>query len=351
MSPATNRIVLASNGAYPRNGDSSEEQILRKALQGFEHGERTAVDVEDAENVVTRFLISEQARAGVELLTDGHVRWADPIFHLAAQWDGIVRGDERTLPGTQINYRVPRIVAKPAKKPDGPRSRAHEYRFARNALGLLPTSSVQAGRLSIKPVLIGPYTLARLSESDLKEFSSVESRAEAFAETLAAEIAALASSGATLIQVDEPAILSHPADWPIFRHSFARLAGARDAASHGTRRIQLALHVYGGEQTPHLDKFMQLAADILGLDFTCDAALLGAISGAGRDRVLSAGIICASTATRDDALVLRRNLEALLRANADSLRYVGAGSGLAGITRPVAFEKLATLRQILDQVT
>ncbi len=349
MNPATSRVILASNGSYPRNGGSSEEHILEKTLEGFQRGERTDVDVLDAENVVTRFLISEQARAGVELLTDAGARWADPVSHIARKFDGVALGEPRTLPGTEIPYRVPKIVAKIAKRLDGPRSLAEEYRFARNALGLLPTLPGRGGRLSIKPVLLGPYTLARFSESELPAYATVEARAEAFAEVLGQEIGALAAAGAALIQVDEPAILADPGDWPILRHTFARLAGARDAASQGTRRIQLALHVYGGDQSGALDRLMQLPADLLGLDLTQDAKLLDGACDAAASRAICAGLVCSRAGSLEDSATIRMQMEKLT-SRANHPLYVGPSCGMERLPRELAFQKLQLLREVRDEL-
>ena len=103
---AASRILLAHAGAYPRNGDSSEEQILRKTSEAFARGERTIADLLDAENVVTRLLIHEQVRAGVELLTDGCARWADPIAHVAGKYSGITLGRTRKLPWSDADRQL-----------------------------------------------------------------------------------------------------------------------------------------------------------------------------------------------------------------------------------------------------
>jgi 5-methyltetrahydropteroyltriglutamate--homocysteine methyltransferase len=341
VSPAPSSAILTSNGAYPRSGNSSEEQILRQTLEAVARGERTAIDVLDAENVVTRFLINEQAHAGVELLTDGQARWADPLSHTATKFEGVVPGGWQKLPGAGLPYRVPLIVGRIAKRPEGPGSLAEEYRFARNSLGLLPTSAGQAGRLSIKPVLVGPYTLARLAESAVAEFSRVEARAEAFAEVLAMEISALAAAGAGIIQLDEPAILTHPEDGAVFRLAFARLAGARDAASQGSRKIQLALHVYGGSANRLLEQLLQVPADMLGLDCTGDEDLPVTIKG----RPICAGVVCGWSETIEEVEVIKRRLERM--ATKAEVSHAGPNTGMGTLLPETAFAKIRNVAAAL----
>lgn len=349
MNPPASRVILTCNGGYPRNGDSSEEQILRKTLEAFAHGERTIADLVDAENVVTRFLVSEQVRAGVELLTDACARWADPISHFAGKFEGVAFGEARPLPGTQITFKVPRIVAKPKRRPK--RTLTEEYRFACNALGLVPTANDRAGRLSVKPVLTGPYTLARFSESGLPEYEAVEARAEAFAELLALEVAQLALAGATILQVNEPAILEHPEDWEILRRTFSRIAGARDGVAHGKHRLKLALHVHGdGQQVPLLEKMLRLPADILGLDFTTEPGLIDAVAANCSGRSICAGFVSSDPAKQEDETQVRGDLEKLL-AKVQAPAYVGPTVGLETLSRDAAFAKLAMLSRVLKTLS
>ena len=111
-----------------------------------------------------------------------------------------------------------------------------EYSFARNALGHLPTPPSKAGKLAIKPVLTGPYTLAKFSVSGSTENggsgtpATLEARAIAYGEILAPEIEALSQCGAEMIQIDEPAILRNPGEWSIIR---ARTGAAAARARQG----------------------------------------------------------------------------------------------------------------------
>ncbi len=342
MNASPSRVMIASNGAYPRSGNSPEEQLLRKTREAFHRGERTIADLLDAENVLTKFLISEQVRAGVDCLTDGCARWADPISHIAAKYEGITPGPKRTLPGTKQVYRVPQIVGKLGRKAEHTLSLAEEYRFARNALGLLPTSPERAGRLSLKPFLVGPYTLARYSESELPGFGSVEARAEAFAELLSHEIAPLAAAGAAVIHMDEHAIVAHQGDWEILKRVFHHLATVREAAAKSARRVQLALHVYGGPQTPLLEKLLKLPAEVLGLDFVSDPSLRAAVAGGAGSVSVSAGLVSGREPELEDAAAVRRLLDQL-QSGGKPLAAIGPAGGMESLPPDAAFAKLRLL--------
>src|ERR1700677_3751519 len=232
MSSGPAHIRLSSTGSYPRVSDNPESQLLERTAISFGRGERTSADLLDAQNTVTRRAISDQVKAGLEIITDGQIRWNDPISHLAAKLDNISLQDSLIFFDTQKLFRQPVFSGKPARR--GPMV-VDEYSFARNALGHLPTPPGKAGKLAIKPVLMGPYTLAKLSASESQgkngsrdHSAGLEERVHAYAEILALEIEALAQSGAHLIQLDEPAILKHPEDWAIFEQAILRLADSRD---------------------------------------------------------------------------------------------------------------------------
>jgi methionine synthase II (cobalamin-independent) len=83
-------------------------------------------------------------------------------------------------------------------------------------------------------------------------------RALAYAEALAIEIIALTEIGASLIQIDEPAIIKYPDDWKIFEKAFAKLAAARDKSAKEGRRLELALYVYFHDPAPLYEKLIAL---------------------------------------------------------------------------------------------
>src|SRR6202046_632041 len=231
MSSGPAHIRISSTGSYPRVSDNPESQLLERTAISFGRGERTSADLLDAQNSVPRRAISEQVRAGLEIITDGQIRWNDPISHLAAKLDNVTLQESLPFFDTQKSFRQPLCCGKPVRRNA---MVVDEYSFARNALGHLPTPPGKAGKLSIKPVLTGPYTLAKFSlgeqhgNGSSRPFAAIEERAQAYSEILATEIGTLAQLGAELIQVDEPAAIKYATDWPIFEAALAPLIKARD---------------------------------------------------------------------------------------------------------------------------
>jgi 5-methyltetrahydropteroyltriglutamate--homocysteine methyltransferase len=351
MSAPAPGLYLSSTGSYPRIGDTPELRVLRKTIAALDRGERTTADLLDAEHEMTRRAIGDQMKAGLDVVTDGLIRWYDPISHLAGKLGNVkIRGLLRFF-DTNCYFRQPVLTGKPLRRGQ---LVVNEYSFARNALGHLPTPKGKAGKLSIKPVLTGPYTLAKFSLSEHAgnggpdSFASLETRARAFAEALAAEIVALAEYGAELIQVDEPAAIRFPDDWTIFENSLAPLIQARDKVRVGGRNVEIALYFYFHDCTPLYEKLVRLPADVIGIDCTYNPKLAGMIASAGSPKPLGLGLVDARNTRLEEPDVIARQIERMLSKIDGGRAYLGPSSGLEYLPRDRAFAKLALLGKVRE---
>ncbi len=336
-------LILASTGSYPRIGDSPELQILRRTIAAVDRGERTAADLAEAEAEMTRRAIEDQVRAGLEVITDGQIRWYDPISHLAGKLAGVqIKGLLRFF-DTNFYFRQPVLTAKPERK--GPML-VDEFTFASNALSSMPTPAGKAGQLTPKPVLTGPYTLARFSLAANSGMNSLEARAAAYAQALAAEVRALAEAGAQLVQVDDPAIIKYPQDWPIFVNALEPLVKAgRDASASG-HRVQLALYLYFHDCAPLYEKLACLPVDVLGIDFTYNPKLVDVVAAAGSPIPLGLGLVDGRNTKLEEPGIVARQIEKLLPKITGGRAYLGTSCGLEYLPRDRAYAKLALLDRI-----
>jgi 5-methyltetrahydropteroyltriglutamate--homocysteine methyltransferase len=348
MIAAASGLSLSSTGSYPRVGDTPELQLLRRTIAGLDRGERTTADVLDAEHDMTRRAIADQVKAGLDVITDGQIRWYDPISHLAAKLDNIqIKGLLRFF-DTNFYFRQPVVTGTPVRRST---FIVNEFSFARNALGHLPTPEEKAGKLSVKPVLTGPYTLAKSSLTEPSgngapdPLASLEARELAYAEALAAEIAALAETGAELIQLDEPAIIKYPQDWAVFEKSLAPIVRARDAAVKSGRKLRLALYVYFHDCAPLYEKLVALPVDVLGLDFSYNPKLADVIASAGSPKPLGLGLVDGRNTRLENPAEVARRLERLL-PKIKGGAYLGTSSGLEYLPRDRAYSKLELLAKI-----
>jgi 5-methyltetrahydropteroyltriglutamate--homocysteine methyltransferase len=183
-------------GAYPQTPLPGEPFRLRAAHRQLERDEIDEAGFRAVQDELIRELIAEQVDAGLGLVTDGQVRWEDPQTAVARGLEGFeITGLLRYF-DTNTYYRQPRAVAEPRWR--GP-ILVDDWRYADRAARELAAERGDEP-VPVKACLVGPYTLARLSEA--AEIDR-ERLTEALAEALNQEIRALVDAGAPLVQVDE----------------------------------------------------------------------------------------------------------------------------------------------------
>jgi methionine synthase II (cobalamin-independent) len=163
------------------------------------------------DDALVREILAEQVEAGLGLLSDGALRWPDPIGRTGRE---LLVGDA-TRPHRVRPLTVEAWVA------------------TRDAAGDLP----------VKQIVAGPYTLGRRFATDA---TTRRDLALAFADELAVELADLAAAGCPFIQVDEPdavTIGSDQAERELFVEAQRRLLAAAGPAGG---RPHLSLAILGG---------------------------------------------------------------------------------------------------------
>jgi 5-methyltetrahydropteroyltriglutamate--homocysteine methyltransferase len=318
-------LALCNHSSYPRIGDDPEHQLLRRTLAQHDKGEKTEEAVRAAQDRMTELALAEQTEAGLDLVTDGQIRWADPISHLAGKLSGVrVNGLVRFF-DTNFYFRQPVAQGRPERREP---LLLEEFKFAQ-----------EKSARPVKAVLTGPYTLARFSVGENGGSGSFEKMLEGYTAALAAEIAALAAAGATVIQIEEPALLKYPEDFPRFEQCLSALAMSKDSS-------QLALAIYFGDPAALYDQLQTLPVDILGLDFTYSPGLVDRVISSGTARILMLGLVDGRNTRLEDPAATTRQLEKLARGAGLNRAYLSPSCGLEYLPRDRARQKLKQLAVI-----
>ena len=318
------RLIVTNTGSYPRIGSSPETQRHRQAFARRERGEIDEAGWRAVEDEVTRDVVAEQLAAGVELPTDGQVRWYDPISHVGRALTNVTINGLLRYFDTNFYFRQP-VVAGPIRR-RGPIV-AGEFVAARAA----------ARPHELKAVLPGPYTLAWGSIL-AGGYPTRAALARAYAEVLAEEVGDLARAGATLIQLDEPALLQHPEDAGLVQECFTALAAARGGA-------RLGCYTYFGDALPLYDVLQALPVDVVGLDFTYGPKLAARVREAGSERELGLGVIDGRNTKLETAETVYPLLDHVLPGLGDRV-YLNPSCGLEFLPRERARAKLERLARL-----
>lgn len=318
------KLLLANHSSYPRIGDTAELQQLRRTHSAWERQQASDAELIAAEESLVRAALAEQVEAGLDLVTDGQIRWYDPISHLASKLDGIeIKGLLRFF-DTNFYFRQP-VAKGEIQRRNG--LLVPEFEFARSA-----------SAKPVKPVLTGPYTLARHSIAEHAPYQQLEPLVRAYGQALAPELEALAAAGAEVIQIDEPAILKRPADFPVLERAMLLLSKRKG-------RAKLLLSVYFGDPQPLFERLQRLPVDILGLDFTYNPKMVERLVSVGSQKALALGLVDARNTRMEDPAEVAHQVERILLRTKGDACYLNPSAGLEYLPRDRAQAKLKLLAQ------
>ena len=308
-------------GSYPKIPNRPRPARLRNAINKLDRGAITQAELDTVADEVTIEALEEQAAAGLDLVTDGQIRWEDEQTYFARELAGIsINGLIRWF-DTNMYYRHPVVEGAVSwQKPVTVR----DYSFA-----------AEHSAKPVKPVLTGPYTLARLSVD--KHYHDNESLALALAEALNQEAKALEQAGATLIQFNEPAILKQKDDFASFAAICKRLVDGLTA--------ETSLYLYFGDAEGIYPQLLELPFDLIGLDFVMGPANEALLRSAPFTKKLGLGIVDARNTRLESPEQIAERIRSLSDGVDPENVHVSPSAGLEFLPREVAQEKLRLLAE------
>ena len=302
-------------GAYPKISD--EHQDLRRALHRHDRGELDADGLAAVLDESTRWAIGELDWAGLDVINDGQVRWDDLLAPFARAWNGCERGPLERFYDNNTYFRQPVITAPITTEG---RTLVRDFEFARGV-----------ARGQLKAAVCGPLTFATLAED--RHYKSLEERTLAVADAIAAEIRGLGAAGATLVDVEEPALVSHPEHFALARAAIERLAVAG---------VPLALQTYFFPADKLLDALAAFPVAQVGIDVRSrDTKALERLNALRQTVVL--GIVDARNTRVETESELVALIESALRQLPADYLWLAPTTGLEYLPHDVAVQKLKAL--------
>lgn len=315
-------VYAISSGAYPRIGKNSAGHELRKIISM--HLKRCAAreEVSALEDRVACEVLAEQKNMGLDIITDGLIRWYCPISHIAGRMHGVSEGALHHFLDT--NFHVKKAVV--SELPDWKVPLvADELRFA-----------ARQTACPLKAVLTGPATFLRYMVNE-----SHHTRQEiglAYASALAHEINLIASlEQVAIVHIDDPCILVSDEPWEYLYECYEILYSALH------KKKMLEVKTYGAKSSHLLRELLKIPCDYLGLDCVFEKNLVVRLLQShqvwrGSGKGFSLGIVDARKKIMEDPAMLERSLELLFFYLARPL-ILEPASGLEFLPRRFAREK------------
>ncbi len=320
------QLLIANVGSLPRVGDDQDQQRHRRARAHFERKEISAHAFRDVEQSITQELIQRQLVAGLDEITDGLISWDDPITPFTRNLTNIEWSGWRRYYNFNFYYRRPRLAA--SSRPKGTWLAAR-YRVAQDM-----------SDRPVRVVLTGPLTLAVHTDSSGKSLSALPKRAMFFAHLLNREIAAAHKEGAAHFQIDEPALAAQP------EHA-ALVNTLLHQVRHKIPTAKFILNLCYFPLAELWPKLQSMPVEALNLDMTHDErALFEAMRENPGDKEIGFGLANAQTTKSDDVERTVALLTHWSEHTAATRFYVTPSSGLEGLPRSHAYQKLNFLSQV-----
>ena len=311
------QVTLVGN--YPKIGAPSKAPNLRTAIRRSDEGGLSAEELMEIERQVTLDVLEQQAEAGIDLVTDGQVRWDDGQTHFAKAIGGFDIGGLIRYFDTNTYYRQPEVTGPVTW--NGPIT-LEEFRFAQ-----------EHSRKPVKAVITGPYTLARLSKPGIA--GSVKALAVDLAAVLNQEAKALEEAGAEFIQFDEPAICWWPEDLGILQEASAVVTGGL--------RAKTAMYTWFRDVAQIAPDLFRLPYQVFGLDFVWGPSNWEALAHFPADKELGLGIMDARNTRLEPVEAIVADIRRAAEFVALDRLYVNPSAGLDYLPRQSAYDKMVRL--------
>ena len=312
-------MITTMVGNYPKISPDAKAPSLRTAISRYDESRITLEELKRVEEEVTKEVIQDQVTVGIDLVTDGQIRWDDGQTYFARGIHGFTISGLIRYFDTNTYYRHP--IPESRLRANGAIT-VKDYEFA----------AANSAR-PVKAVITGPYSLARLSQ--LGCYEDLRSLVMDLVPILNREAKALQEAGASVIQFDEPSILKHKEDIDLF-------AEAIEGVTDGVTARTGVCTIFGDASGIH-NRLFSLPVDIIGLDFVMGPGNFDLITDLPQDKMLGCGIVDARNTRLETAEEIAASIKRVSGSVSLERLYVNPSCGLDFLPRPNARAKLARL--------
>ena len=307
-------------GSFPKVTESGQDNLPGE----IDRWQRQLVKDEALEeelHQVTRRVIREQEQAGLDLITEGQIRWEDLAHPIVRSVRGITRGSLRRFFDNNVYYRRLELA-------NGVQwlksSVVEEFRFAS-----------QTAKRPVKVSLPGPLTLVISTQPQGNQ--SRESLLKLFGELLRKEVETLAAAGAKEIQLEEPALgpgesLLKPAIETI------------QSIFHGIQARRWVT-CYFHDVSALLPSLTQLDVEVLGLDLVTAPKLLEAFKKQVWKKEVALGLIDARNTKLEQVPEVQGQIKEWTKVVAPERLWLSPNCGLEFLPHESALKKLRLLKE------
>lgn len=308
-------------GSYPKVTESGSDNLpgtidrWQRKLVGDE------VLEQEVQKVIRRVL-QEQQQAGLDLVTDGQIRWEDLPHPITRSVKGLDRGALRRFFDNNVYYRRLEFNGNVEWQKA---SVAEEFHFA-----------TQNSQKPVKVSLPGPLTL--VSSTELKKGQSRESALALYTNLVRKEVEALTAAGVNQIQLEEPA----------FQVGEPLLAEAIEAIHQIFKGVKAHKWVafYFHDISPIWSDVTRLQVDVLGLDLISGPKVADLLKDKKWPGEIALGLVDARNTKLESVSELKRQVAEFAKVIPPDRLWLSTSCGLEFLPHASALKKLQLLREV-----
>lgn len=274
-------------GNYPKIPSVRDGINLRNALKDLERGKIDETRLEEIYQRTILRVLSDQAKAGIDLVTDGQIRWTELTFPLANSLEGVHPGGLRRFYDNNVYYRMPQITGLLTRNGD---IVVDEYRFA-----------AENSDQPIKAVLCGPITFCALAQNHY--YKSFDRLADSVSAILADEVRALYAAGCRHFQLDEPSLPLFPRRMDLAAEMYAKIFSGIDG--------EYGIFIYFNSIGRIAGRLFDLPLTFIGLDLVSHPGDADLIPRVDNNMKLVAGLFDGRNIMLENEKSIRLKVEAL----------------------------------------
>ncbi|MFQ6003277.1 MAG: methylcobamide--CoM methyltransferase [Candidatus Zixiibacteriota bacterium] len=308
-------------GNYPKITEDKSAPNLRSALNRFDQGKISEEELEKVYQKTIERVIKEQEEAGVDLITDGQVRWDDLVTPFARNIDGFEIGGLIRFFDNNVYYRRPIVKSKLAFKSF---STVEEFRFLK-----------QNSTKKVKAVIVGPFTFAKLSKDEY--YDDIDKLTLGLAEILKKEAKKLEEVGTEFIQIDEPSLCFSP-------EKIDLAAQAIKIITDGLK-VKTFLYLYFGGIKNLLPQLFDFQVNGIGIDVVSKPENLNLILDSLCPKKLILGCLDARNTKLEEEEELLKLFERVTQKISAEKIYISPSCGLEFLPHETALMKLKRMVQ------
>jgi 5-methyltetrahydropteroyltriglutamate--homocysteine methyltransferase len=223
-------------GSYPK------PKWLLKEKARFDKGELSADEMEELYRKAVQEVVKEHEEAGVDYLWDGEMRRTEMVEYFAERIKGFKLYDLVRVWGNAY-FRKPAVYEK-VEYIDP--MLVDEFKYLRSIT-----------KNEIKVPITGPYTIADWSFNE--HYDTKREFVLDLAEIIHKEVKALEAAGANFIQIDEPALSTHPSEVGLVKESTEIVTKGLKTKTH--------MHICYGDFSLIYPQILDFSVDGFDLEF------------------------------------------------------------------------------------